>query len=458
MRIKFVLGTWLLGITLAWMAVVPPDLGLSPLVDAQGAAVGWWKLRQHAIYLSGLWSIGLMALAMLLALRLPLFDRAMGGLDQVYRLHKWTGIAAALSAIAHWGAKESSDLIKGVWGSTGKPAREVVLPWLTDSRGLAKDVGEWAFYALLAMVVLTLLSRLLSYKHWRLLHRAMPVLFLGLVFHAVALMPLSFWALPLGLLMGALLALGSLAAMWSLLGWIGRRRSHTARIQSVQVLGDAGAPIEVICAMPASWRGHRAGQFAFVRFDAAEGAHPFTIASAPHALGNSPQGQPLLRLVIKPLGDYTRTLHQRLHAGQRVDIEGPYGCFDGQGARRRQQVWVAAGVGVTPFLALLEARQPGATAEGAQSPPVQMHYCTRDAQRDPLLPRLQALCAQALPPVPLTVHNEAQGQRLTPQALQVTPGPLDIWFCGPQGLGDALHTHARGPRPWRLHRESFVMR
>ena len=460
MRIKVVLGIWMTGITLAWMAVAPPDLGVFPLVDAQGIASGGWQLRQHALYLTGLWSISLMALVMLLALRLPLLDRLMGGMDQVYRLHKWTGIAAALTAIAHWGAKESSGWIKTLWGRAGKPAREAVLPWLTDSRGFAKDLGEWAFYLLLAMVALTLISRLLPYKHWRLLHRAMPVLFLALVLHAVALMPLTFWALPLGLLMGSLLALGSLAAVWSLAGWVGRARNHAGRIHSVEALGDegAGAPIEVICAMPPSWRGHRAGQFVFVRFDSTEGAHPFTIASAPHALGNSPEGEPLLRLVIKPLGDYTRTLHQRLHTGQRVDIEGPYGRFDGKGARRRQQVWVAAGVGVTPFYALLEARQPGRPAEGREPASVHMHYCTRDARHDPLLPRLQRLCAQALPVVPLTVYNEAEGQRLTPQDLQAEPGPLDIWFCGPQGLGDTLHAHARGLSRWRLHRESFAMR
>lgn len=460
MRIKVALGIWLLGVTLAWMAVAPPDLGVVPLFDPQGAAVGWWQLRQHAIYLSGLWSISLMVLVMLLALRLPLLDRLLGGMDQVYRLHKWAGIATALSAILHWGAKESSGWIKALWGRVGKPGHDAVLPWLTDSRGLAKDLGEWAFYLLLAMVAFTLLSRLLAYKQWRILHRAMPVLFLALVLHTVALMPLSFWTLPLGLLMALLLALGSLAALWSLAGWIGRSRSHAARIQAVQALGDSGTdtPIEVICAMPASWPGHRAGQFVFVRFDAAEGAHPFTIASAPGALGSSPAGEPLLRLVIKPLGDYTRTLHRRLQAGQRVDIEGPYGRFDGQGARHRQQVWVAAGVGVTPFLALLEARQPGMTTVGNDPAPVQMHYCTRDGRRDPLLPRLQDLCAQARPAVPLIVHSEAQGQRLTPQDLQGVPGPLDIWYCGPQGLGDTLHAHARGPSRWRLHRESFALR
>ena len=157
------------------------------------------------------------------------------------------------------------------------------------------------------------------------------------------------------------------------------------------------------------------------------------------------------------MGDCTRTLHQRLHAGQRVDIEGPYGRFHGKGSRRRQQVWVAAGVGVTPFLALLEARQPGVPAKSGATA-VHMHYCTRDARRDPLLPRLHELCAQAQPPVQLTVYSEAEGQRLTPQDLQTVPGPLDIWFCGPPGLGDALHQHARGPKPWRLHRESFAMR
>ncbi len=458
MRMKLTLGAYLLGITLAWLAVVPPDLGIVPLVDVQGAT-GWWQLRQHALYLSGLWSIGLMALVMVLALRLPLAERLLGGMDQVYRLHKWAGIGAALAAIAHWGAKESSDWIKALWGRAGRPAREAVLPWLTDARGFAKDLGEWAFYLLLAMVALTLISRLLSYRNWRVLHRAMPVLFLALVLHSVALMPLSFWALPMGLLMGGMLALGSLAALWSLAGWVGARRSHAARIHTVQRLGDGpDAPLEVVCAMPAEWPGHRAGQFAFVRFEGSEGAHPFTIASAAGSLGRGERGEALLRLVIKPLGDYTRTLHQRLCAGQRVDIEGPYGRFDGRGSRRRQQVWVAAGVGVTPFLALLEARQPGAHPPAAAAAPVRMHYCTRDARRDPLLPRLNGLCAQAQPPVQLTVHSEAQGQRLTPQDLQAVRGPLDIWFCGPPGLGDALHQHARGLSPWRLHRESFAMR
>lgn len=450
------LTLWLGLITLAWLAVLPAELGISPLVNDQGDAAGWWRLRQHTINLTGLWSMSLMGLIMLLALRLPLLEKPLGGMDQVYRLHKWAGIGAGVTAVMHWGAKEAGGLIADAWGRGGRAPRDAVLAWFADSRGLAKDVGEWAFYALLILIALTLVQRLLAYRPWRITHRAMALLYLGFVFHTMALIPLSYWALPLGLLQAGLLLLGSGAALWSLAGAVGLRRQHNGHIDSVTPLGQgAGAPLAVVCALPQSWPGHRAGQFAFVRFDRAEGAHPFTIASAPGALGRNARGEELLRFVIKPLGDYTNTLHQRLHAGQAVSIEGPYGHFDGCGSQARHQVWVAGGVGVTPFLALLEARQPGA-AQQQDAQPVRMHYCTRNAARDALLERLQALCAQATPPVTLTVHDNAQGQRLTPQALAAAAdAPLDIWFCGPQGLGDALSSHSA---PWRVHRESFAMR
>ena len=399
-----------------------------------------------------------MSLIMLLAMRLPVAERLLGGMDQVYRLHKWAGITLAITAIAHWGAKEAGGWIKEFWGRDGHPAREAVLAWFTDSRGFAKDVGEWAFYILLAMVVITLWQRLLPYQRWRILHRAMPLLYLALVFHAVALMPLYLWSLPLGILIGAMLFLGCVAALWSLAGWVGLRRRHAAHIHALQPLGaaDSNAPLEVVCAMPSSWPGHRAGQFAFVRFDALEGAHPFTIASAPGSLGVNAHGETLLRLVIKPLGDYTNSLQQRLQVGQAVQIEGPYGCFDGAGEATRQQVWIAAGVGITPFLALLEARQPGAAPSTEELTPVEMHYCTRAAAHDPLLARVRELCAHAVPPVTLSVHSEADGQRLQPKDLQHLSGALDIWFCGPPRFGDVLDAQASGQ--WRLRRESFAMR
>ncbi|MDR2325857.1 MAG: ferric reductase-like transmembrane domain-containing protein [Acidovorax sp.] len=460
MRVRAVWALWSAILTAAWMLAVWIE-------QSQGLGGGdiqlVWLLRRDVLLLSGVWSLGMMSLAMWLSLRQPWMERPLGGMDQVYRLHKWLGISAAVAAVLHWGAKEAGGWIKAGWGTAGRPPRDAMLAWLADGRGLAKDMGEWAFYALLVLVVVTLWQRLLPYKPWRWVHRVMPVLYLALVWHSLVLLPQTYWQQPVGWLMGALMALGSVAALWSLLGRIGRARRYAAEVYAVQLLGDKPGqdPLEVLCALPAQWPGHRAGQFVFASWDAREGAHPFTVASAPGACGCTPDGRPLLRLVIKPLGDYTAQLHRSLQPGMAMQIEGPYGCFDGQAGKKAAQVWVAGGVGITPFLAWLEARQPDAAPTAGQQP-AHLHYCTRDAAHDVLLPRVQALCAEASPPVSLTVHDAAQGQRLQPQDLERHGAVLDIWVCGPQGLGNALQQGAavakgQGGR-WRLRREAFEMR
>jgi predicted ferric reductase len=61
-----------------------------------------WIARQEALYLSGLLSIALMSLAMLLATRPTWLESSLGGMDRVYRTHKWAGILAISFAALHW--------------------------------------------------------------------------------------------------------------------------------------------------------------------------------------------------------------------------------------------------------------------------------------------------------------------------------------------------------------------
>jgi len=455
MQMKRIFWAWAAILTLAWGWAT--WVGWISPPDVPGAL--WWQVRRHGLYLTGVWSIGMMSLVMLLALRQPWQERWVGGMDQVYRLHKWAGIAAGVTAVMHWALKEfMGGWVKGTWGSAGKPVRDAVLSWATDWRGLSKDMGEWAFYALVALIVLTLWQKLLPYKPWRKLHRVMPAIYLALVFHAVMLTPLTLWAAPMGQVLAVLLVAGSGAALWSLLGRIGQSRQYMARIESVQLMGQRPGtdPLEVLCTLPEHWPGHQAGQFVFAQFDGAEGHHPFTIASAPGACGKAADGAQRVRLVIKPLGDYTGQLHRQLQVGQALRIEGPYGHFHGQGAQERQQVWIAGGVGITPFIAFLEARQGDAADPNAA--PAVLHYCTRDAAQDGVLPRIRALVANAIPPVELVVHDAARKQFLCPEDLLRHGKALDIWLCGPAGLGQAVRSQARGEPGWRLHQEAFQMR
>src|SRR5690606_39071489 len=149
------------------------------------------------------------------------------------------------------------------------------------------------------------------------------------------------------------------------------------------------------------------------------GAHPFTIASAD-------RGDRTVTFAIKALGDYTRGLAHRLRAGQPVQVEGPYGRFDfTRGDRHAQQIWIAGGIGITPFLAWLESLRD----HPEQAVSAELHYCIRDREADPFVSRLEALCA-AVPNVRLYVHALRQGGELSAEVLAAHTDATraEIWF------------------------------
>ena len=434
---KTLLGSLLALVILAWgwdvVNAVPPT-----------AAHPLWIARQDALYLSGLLSIAMMSLTMFLATRPVWLEAPLGGMDRIYRTHKWAGILAGSFAVLHWLIEMSGDILKSMIGREGRVPKEKFVGFLEVLRDLAKDMGEWAIYVVLAMLAITLWKKF-PYRTWRILHRAMPVLYLMLAFHAALLAPRDYWAQPVGGLVAALLAAGVYGAIRSLLGDIGRSRVATGNIIAIE--HPANEVTTVRCHLVRGWRGHQAGQFAFVTFDDKEGAHPFTIASADH-------GDSTVSFQIKALGDYTKHLAERLQPGQTVRVEGPYGRFDiARRDPRARQIWIAGGIGVTPFLAWLESLQ--AKPEGA--PTADLHYCTRDQAKDSFVPRLESLCA-TLPGIRLHIHDARQGAILKAETLGATKD-AEIWFCGPSGLANALRNGIRtmGWKP-HFHQEAFEMR
>ncbi len=92
---------------------------------------------------------------------------------------------------------------------------------------------------------------------------------------------------------------------------------------------------------------YKAGQFAFFSFQSkyiTNEIHPFSFASNPK--------DELIKVIAKRSGDYTNRLHQ-LNPDTLVKIEGPYGAF-GKYSKRNKQLWIAGGIGITPFLSMLK--------------------------------------------------------------------------------------------------------
>ena len=256
------------------------------------AEPGWAGFANYfgfrALYMqySGVLAIGAMSACMLLALRPRAVERPLGGLDKMYRLHKWLGITALVTAVAHWWLGQGTKWMVG-WGWIERRPRGprpppvdqgVVEAFLGQWRRLAEDVGEWAFYAAALLMVLALVKRF-PYRWFAKTHQLLALGYLALVAHSVVLTKFSYWSTPLGVVLALMLAGGSGAAVWVLLGRVGARRRVGAQVQASEHFG-AIDTLSTELQLDAGWPGHAAGQFAFVTVDRREGGHPYTMASA----------------------------------------------------------------------------------------------------------------------------------------------------------------------------------
>jgi len=88
------------------------------------------------------------------------------------------------------------------------------------------------------------------------------------------------------------------------------------------------------------------GQFAFFSFfSEAVGreSHPFSISSS--------EKDNNLKITVKSLGDYTKSF-KNLKLNDGVLIDGPYGHFSYKNILNKNQIWIAGGIGITPFYSM----------------------------------------------------------------------------------------------------------
>ncbi len=418
--------------------------------DTLWTANGFFPLRNGMVQLTGVIGMGVMSVAMMLAIRPGRIEPWLGGLDKSYRLHKWLGITALVVSITHWLWAKGPKWAVGL-GWLEKPRRGAGPPlgdieqWFRAQRHLAEGVGEWAFYGAVVLMLLALV-KWFPYRHFFKTHRLLAIAYLVLVFHGVILLDMNYWAQPVGLLVAALMLGGTFAAFTSLFRRIGAGRRALGEVAEV-VHREIPHVLSVAVQLHDRWPGHVPGQFAFLTFDKAEGPHPFTISSAWRGDGR-------LQFHIKELGDYTKRLPTLLRRGNLVTVEGPYGCFDFNG-RKPGQIWVAGGIGLTPFIARLQALE-GRTDDRS----IDLFYST-NVPDDDVLTRLRSLAERAR--VRLHVWVTQRDGFLTGARLRAAVPHwqgADVWFCGPAGFADSLRCDlvAAGMAQDDFHQELFAMR
>ena len=376
-----------------------------------------------------------MAIAQFMATRPPLVERLFGGLDRIYRMHRRVGIVVLALILVHYVLTPD---FKGLALTAG----------LNE---LAASAGEYAFYGLVFLLVLSIVKIIpktkieIPYHVWRLTHRFIGLLFILVAFHQAFIKRPYDGTVMLATYLNIFAVIGMASYLYTqLFPWLRTRtyevfnfeRHEGATIVSARPVG---RPLKA-----------KAGQFGFFRVNkpGLREPHPFTIA------GMEEGGT--VRFAIKPLGDYTRALRDGLAVGDRLKLEGGYGQFNHRRGGKKQ-IWLAGGIGVTPFLAM------AGRLKGDEGQDIHMIYCVRDRGEAIGLDTFAAQ-AEKLANFSFTLHDSKADGRLDAAKLaassRVDPAGADLWFCGPPMLRKAIEKGLKeiGKSPRRVEYEQFEFR
>ncbi|HSX29093.1 MAG TPA: hypothetical protein VLE73_00875 [Candidatus Saccharimonadales bacterium] len=193
------------------------------------------------------------------------------------------------------------------------------------------------------------------------------------------------------------------------------------------------------------------GQFVFVSFRLRgfpREWHPFSISSNSADYG--------LALTVKALGSYTTRLTSigKAMNGTDVWIEGAYGRFAFKNFSYKRQVWVAGGIGITPFLSMIP--------EVTRDYQVDLYYSVKSADELMDWRFLQHIANSSegnVRVIPIITDHDGflTGKKITELSGQLAG--CDILLCGPPPMMHALtaQLRAQGVAKKHIHSEEFAM-
>ncbi len=413
------------GYLVLWVAAAPPG-------EPAGRFIG---------EMLGAEAVLLFSCALVLATLLPPIERAFGGLDRVALWHRRAAEAGLLLLVPH------------IILATSAPDRYATAagPGLGDLALLGLGaLGLWALAPSLRASrwpgPIQRMARA-SYERWLTAHRLTGVFVIAAVAHGALVDPVLHRSTLLNVMFLTIGGIGTLAYLYRELlaryfiplyeysvSAVRRLNENTLELS----LEPTGEPLEFA-----------AGQFVFIELGGpgAWQRHPFSVSSSP--------GDRRLELTIKASGDYTRELFEKLAPGVPAKVAGPFGGFDYR-LGGRDQVWIAGGIGVTPFLSWMRSIDDGFDRQ------VSFYYSVARPEDALYIDEIRAIAARH-PSLRIHLHCTATDGMLTPAGIvdaissSVTPW---VYMCGPPPMMNSFSSglHAAGIPRSHVRWEQFAAR
>jgi predicted ferric reductase len=280
----------------------------------------------------GLLGIVMFSINFILATRLHFIEKLFNGLNNVYKKHAFLGQLAFILLLFH------PLLLLTRYASNFKEAFSFL--FLSDL--WARNFGIFALWMMIFLIILTLYLKP-KYNIWKITHKFFGLaLFFGALH--VYLIPSYIMNNPiLKIYVLGFAILGLVAFFYKTVFGNYLIKKYSYVVESIKRLNEN--IIEISLKPKDEHIQYNPGQFIFISFkqkNLSHESHPFSISSSP--------GEELLKVTIKSLGDFTEELITKLCAGTLVELERPYGTFSYFDCKNKNQIWIAGGIGVTPFI------------------------------------------------------------------------------------------------------------
>jgi predicted ferric reductase len=391
-------------------------------------------LRKYAGEVIGSNNIVLMACSLFLATRPKWAEKYFGGLDKMYITHRHTGTAALLLIFVH----------------------VLTVPISTTGWRLGNYLAVISFAGIVSIVLVTLAPRIpflnrlagADYEDWKKLKRWIGIFFILGFFHSLTVDALDArtaitWTM-------IFFIIGTVSYLYTEVFSGIFKKSLPYKVEAVEHPNNSSTEV-TLRPKKEPIKKQRAGQFLFVRFPsdkALNQSHPFTISSAP--------AEDVLRLTIKASGNFTRDLFAKLKEGADAVIEGAYGMFDYKTGGMKQ-IWIAGGIGVTPFLSFIR------DMNGSLTHDVDFYYTVRHPEEALFLDEIKAV-DERNPRLKTYVRFSAtEGSLTIDHILKNTSGNIKdyhVYLCGPLPMIQAFEQKflALGLPKRQIHFEEFNFR
>ena len=391
--------------------------------------------RQYAGEIIGSVNIVLMASALFISTRPQWAEKYFGGLDKMYITHRRVATTAFLLIFVH----------------------VLTVPITLTGWRLGNYLAVIAFTGIVSIVLVSLAPRIAflnkltggTYEGWKNLKKYIGIFFIiGYIHPFLIHSPLSaFIAINF---VQIFFIIGAVSYLYTEV--FGRFFKKYVPYSVAGVKHPNQSTTEVtLRAKKDSIPKHRAGQFLFVRFPSDKTlneSHPFTISSAPH--------EDVLRVSIKASGDFTRDLFNNLKAGTDAVVEGAYGLFDYKTGGHKQ-IWVAGGIGLTPFLSFLR------DMDGNLNHDVDFYYTVRHKEEALFVDEIEAAAQKNLRLKAYVRYSSTDGSLNIDDIVKNAGGSVTghhIYMCGPLPMVQAFEKKflALGVPANNVHYEEFNFR